>query len=135
MRDFMRSTCAIVLLQAAFVAAPVWASDPRNNHPWDFQKRGSVDRMGRATLMWQVEQAESSKRGPASVSGGDGGVPSTTAVANMTVVTVTVGDNSRADVIVDSNQRNVGDVDSTAVVATGDLVDIGQIGDAPGGSR
>ena len=137
MKCLVHAACALALLPAAFAAAPAQAQarDPRNDQAWDFRERGSADRMGRATLMWQVERAESGKPGPASASGGSAGGPSTTAVANMTVVNVTVGDNGRADVIVDSNQRNTGDVDSTAVVATGDVVDIGRIGDGPEGSR
>lgn len=40
-----------------------------------------------------------------------------------------------ADVKVDSNQHNIGDVDSTAVVAIGNLVDIGQIATVTGGPQ
>ncbi len=137
MIDPVRTAFALALLPGLVIAAPARAKDPSNVHAWDFRDRSNADRMARATVMWQVEQAEQGGGAPSALSGGSraAGLPSTTSVANMTIVTVTVGDNSHADVIVDSDQHNVGDVNSTAVVATGNLVDIGQIGSVAGGSQ
>ncbi|MBO9712442.1 hypothetical protein [Sphingomonas sp.] len=122
----------LAVAAALLAAAPAQAQDPQNAHPWDFRDRGAP--LATATLMWQVERAE--KGGGSAIGGagnGGAGLPSTTSVANMTVVNVTVGDNSRADVKVHSDQSNIGDVNSTAVVATGNVVDIGTIGSGNGG--
>ena len=121
----------MLALGTALSAWPASAENALNVHQWDFRVRRSPAAIARAMAMWQVEQiagANGSGISTASASG-TGGLPSIGSVANMNIVTVMVGNGSTVDVAVEAEQQNHGEIDATSVIATGNMVDIGQIGD------
>ncbi|HJS10500.1 hypothetical protein [Sphingopyxis sp.] len=121
----------MLALGTALSAWPAFAENPLNAHQWDFRVRRSPAAIARATTMWQVEQAARANGSGATTASAPGsvGLPGIGSVANMNIVTVMVGNNSTVDVAVEAEQENHGEIDATSVIATGNMVDIGQIGD------
>jgi len=130
----MKNPTALIL--AAFAAQALCAGaaiadDFRNREPWDFKVRRSATATARASMMWQVEQLSRSNAqsagAPQGAGSGGAAVSSVNSVANMNIITITVGDGGTADVAIETEQANHGTVDGTAVAASGDAVDIGTI--------
>jgi hypothetical protein len=103
------------------------AAETIRNHAWDYQVHGSGGAMSRASLMWQAKQPRLASNASASGLSTGGIMPGIGSIANMNVVTVVVGDNSEATVAVEAEQTNSGNIDATAVSASGKTVTIGDI--------
>lgn len=134
MRFRPRLPAMALALGTALSALPAWpalADSTLNAHAWDFRVRRSPAAIARATSMWQVERVTDNKGSGGSAAGtaGSGALPSIGSVANMNIVTVVVGNDSTVDVAVEAEQENHGEIDATSVIATGNSIDIGHIGD------
>jgi hypothetical protein len=117
-------------LAFADAATPALAEDVLNRHSWNFRVHNNPLSANRAATMWQVEHLGGGGGVGAGVGGAAAGsMPSVGSVANMNVITVVVGENGSADVAVEAEQQNLGDLDATAITSIGDDVDITQTRD------
>lgn len=126
----MSGRCRIPTVLAATVFAFMTAAEAAEtirNHAWDYQVHGNIGAMSRASLMWQAKQPRLSSSANASGLSSGGIMPGIGSIANMNVVTVVVGDNSKATVAVEADQTNSGNIDATAVSASGKTITIGDI--------
>lgn len=133
MTVFNQAPLALLICCTLLGGSAAHADDRLNSHPWDYKVHGGVTATGRATMMWQVEQAGSAASFSSAAlasNGGFGGLPSVGSVANMNLITVVVGDNSVVDVAVEAEQHNTGalSASATSVASTGGLVEIGAVG-------
>ena len=120
-------TATLLGVAAIAYASTASADDVVNSHPWDFKVHNTPVALAKAVTVRDADHNRTGYGLGLSQASGSGFPSGVVSVGNMNIVTVTVGDGSSADVAVEADQTNHGNIDATAVAASGTTVDIGDI--------
>lgn len=108
-------------------ASAAHADDVLNSHPWDYRVHRSAIGLAKALSIKDADRRQGGYGGGAGSQMGGGFPSGVVSVGNMNIVTVSVGEGGTADVAVEAEQDNTGNIDATAVAATGNTVTVGDI--------